>query len=241
MLDRDAYLHFLREDGHAFAKGCNKALNVAVAGCPGWVIRDLVIHVTEVHAFWNFIARTGMAGPENYVRPDTAADDQLIAQYLEGLDALVSTLTSTDAASPCWTWDGPHDIAWITRRMAHEMAVHAWDARTAMGDATPIDAVLASDGIDEFVHMMLRFPMPDAATLTGSVHIHCTDVDGEWLIVPNGEQLIVTREHAKGACAIRGAAHDVLMVLWRRFALSDVEVIGDAAVAAQCVARADLR
>jgi hypothetical protein len=31
------------------------------------------------------------------------------------------------------------------------------------------------------------------------------------------------------------------MVLWRRYALSDVEVIGDAAVAAQCVARADLR
>ena len=241
MLGRDTYLHFLREDGRAFAKACDSSLNVAVAGCPGWVIRDLVIHVTEVHAFWNFIARTGIAGPENYVPPEISDDVNLMSGYLEGLDALVSTLTTTDAASPCWTWDGPHDIAWITRRMAQEMAVHAWDARTAIGDATPIDAALASDGIDEFVHMMLRFPMPDVATLAGSVHIHCTDVDGEWLIVPIGEQLLVTREHAKGTCAIRGAAHDVLMVLWRRYALSDVEVIGDAAVAAQCVARADLR
>ena len=240
MLDRDTYLHFLREDGRAFATACDNALNVAVVGCPGWVIRDLIIHVTEVHSFWNFIACTGMAGPENYVPPEVRSDDALISGYLEGLDALVSTLTTTDTASPCWTWDGSHDIAWITRRMAHEMAVHAWDARTAIGDATPVDAVLASDGIDEFVHMMIRYPMPDVAALAGSVHIHCTDVDGEWLIVPNDEQLIVTREHAKGSCAIRGIAHDVLMVLWRRYALSDVEVIGDAAVATQCVARANL-
>ena len=241
MLGRDTYLHSLREEGRAFATACDNALNVAVAGCPGWVIRDLIIHVTEVHAFWNFIARTGIAGPENYEPPEVSDDANLIAGFRAGLDELVSTLTTTDAASPCWTWDGSHDIAWITRRMAQEMAVHAWDARTAIGDATPIDAALASDGIDEFVHMMLRFPMPDTAMLAGSVHIHCTDVDGEWLIVPNGEQLLVTREHAKGTCAIRGSAHDVLMVLWRRYALSDVEVIGDAAVAAQCVARADLR
>lgn len=241
MLDRDSYLHTLRKEGQACADASSNALNVAVAGCPGWTIRDLIIHITEVHAFWEFIARTGMAGPENYVPPDTAPDERLIAQYLDGLDALVATLTSTDATSPCWTWDGPHDIAWITRRMAHEMAVHAWDARAATGDATPIDAALASDGIDEFVHMMLRFPMPGVAPLAGSVHIHCTDVDGEWTIVPHGDQLAVTREHAKGSCAIRGAAHDVLMLLWRRCALSDVDVIGDAAVAAQFVARADLR
>jgi uncharacterized protein (TIGR03083 family) len=241
MLDRDTYLHFLREDGLAFAKSCDNALKAAVTGCPGWVIRDLIIHVTEVHAFWNFIARTGMAGPENYVPPEVGDDENLITGFRIGLDELLSALSNTDATSPCWTWDGSHDIAWITRRMAHEMAVHAWDARTAIGDATPIDAVLASDGIDEFVHMMLRFPMPDAAAPVGSVHIHCTDVDGEWLIVPDGEQLIVSREHAKGICAIRGAAHDVLMVLWRRYALAEVEVIGNMAVASQFVARADLR
>lgn len=241
MLDYGAYLHILRKEGDAFADASNNALNLAVAGCPGWTIRDLVIHVTEVHAFWEFIARTGMVGPDNYVPPDTGPDEELIARYLDGLGALLSTLASTDATSPCWTWDGPHDIAWITRRMAQELAVHAWDARMAIGDATPIDAMLAVDGIDEFVHMMLRFPMPDAVALAGSVHIHCTDVDGEWMIVPNGDQLIVTREHAKGSCAIRGTAHDVLMVLWRRCVLSAVEVIGDAAVAGQFIARADLR
>jgi uncharacterized protein (TIGR03083 family) len=241
MLSHDTYLQSLRHDGQAFADASRGALDSAVAGCPGWVVRDLVNHITEVHAFWNFIARTGMSGPEKYERPDDVPETELVATYLDGLDALIDTLTTTDAASPCWTWDGAHDIAWITRRMAQEMAVHAWDARTSVGDRTPIDAALASDGIDEFVHMMLRYPMPDSRVLAGSVHLHCTDVDGEWLVVPNGDQLAVAREHAKGSCAIRGTAHNLLMVLWRRFQLSDVEVIGDGSVAAQFIARADLR
>jgi hypothetical protein len=46
----------------------------------------------------------------------------------------------------------------------------------------------------------------------------------------------VTREHAKGDCALRGAAHDLLLVLWRRLPLSAIEVVGDAAVAARFVA-----
>ena len=241
MLDHDTYLLALRNDGRAFAEAAHSNLDLSVAGCPGWSTRDLVIHITEVHAFWNFIARTGMSGPENYVRPDTASETELVARFLEGLAALIETLTNTEATSPCWTWDGPHDIAWITRRMAQEMAVHSWDARTASGDGTPINAELASDGIDEFVHMMLRYPMPDSTALAGSVHLHCTDVDGEWLVESDGDQLVVTREHAKGSCAIRGSAHDLLMVLWRRHALTDVEVIGDASVAARFVSRADLR
>lgn len=241
MLSRDTYLRALRHDGHAFADASRDALDRAVDGCPGWVIRDLVIHITEVHAFWNFIALTGMSGPDKYERPADVPETELVATFLEGLDALMETLTSSDEASSCWTWDGPHDIAWISRRMAQEMAVHAWDARTAIGDRTPIDASLASDGIDEFVHMMMRYPMPDSLSLAGSVHLHCIDVDGEWLIVPHGDELTITREHAKGSCAMRGTAHNLLMVLWRRYDLTDVEVIGDAAIAAQFVSRADLR
>ena len=55
---------------------------------------------------------------------------------------------------------------------------------------------------------------------TGSVHLHCTDVDGEWLVVGEpGRRPVVTREHAKGACALRGPAADLLLVLWRRVGL----------------------
>ena len=46
---------------------------------------------------------------------------------------------------------------------------------------------------------------------------------------------MVRREHTKGDAAIRGPAHDLLMVLWRRDPLDTVDVIGDQAVAEHLV------
>ena len=41
----------------------------------------------------------------------------------------------------------------------------------------------------------------------------------------------VARDHAKADAALRGPAHDLLMVLWRRSPLDAVEVFGDTAAA----------
>jgi hypothetical protein len=68
------------------------------------------------------------------------------------------------------------------------------------------------------------------------VHLHCTDVAGEWLVRHEDAKLAFTREYAKGSCAIRGAASDLLLVLWRRAPLDAVEVIGDREVAERFVA-----
>jgi hypothetical protein len=123
--------------------------------------------------------------------------------------------------------------------MAHETVVHAWDAHVSAGISSDIEAELASDGIDEFVHVMVKSNIrEDEGALSGSVHIHCTDVDGEWLIVPTGtSDVVVTREHAKGDCAIRGSAQNVLLALWRRIPMSSLEIIGNADVAAQFLNR----
>jgi hypothetical protein len=74
---------------------------------------------------------------------------------------------------------------------------------------------------------------PDKA-LPGSVHLHCTDSEGEWLVHPDGR---VEAIHAKGDAAIRGPASDLLLALYTRVPLSAVEVIGDAGLAAELVAR----
>ena len=82
---------------------------------------------------------------------------------------------------------------------------------------------------------------PDAVPVDGSVHLHCTDVEGEWLVTADADGAdVVTREHAKGDAAVRGPAHDLLMVLWRRQPLDTVEVIGDRAVAERLIARTRL-
>ena len=122
------------------------------------------------------------------------------------------------------------------RRMAHETAMHLWDAQQAAGRGPAIEPVLASDGIDEFLDHFLG--ADDAAeAVGGSVHLHCTDVPGEWTVRPQDDGgFLVAREHAKGDAALRGSAGDLLLVLWRRLPLDTIDVVGDAAVAARLVA-----
>ena len=125
--------------------------------------------------------------------------------------------------------------------MAHETAAHLGDAQQTAGTAPSIDAALASDGIDEFLQWFAPNVPDGTAPLGGSVHLHCTDVAGEWFVVDGAEGgLTVTREHAKGDCALRGAAGDLLFVLWRRLPLDRADVVGDGDLAARFVARPDL-
>ena len=105
-----------------------------------------------------------------------------------------------------------------------------------MGATTSIDAALASDGVDEYFGVMLprllereQLPLPDS-----SLHVHCTDVAGEWLVQRGDDgQLDVRREHAKGDAALRGPAAALLLRLWGRTQADDgIDVVGDEAAAA---------
>ncbi|MGH9139254.1 MAG: SCP2 sterol-binding domain-containing protein, partial [Acidimicrobiales bacterium] len=87
----------------------------------------------------------------------------------------------------------------------------------------------------------IRRGAADAPALDGSVHLHCTDTDGEWTVRPAGDDgLSVSRDHAKADAALRGPAHDLLMALWRRCSLDGIDVFGDAALAGAFVGRPDL-
>lgn len=71
-----------------------------------------------------------------------------------------------------------------------------------------------------------------ADSLSGSVHLHCTDADGEWMIErgPSGAAEL-SRRHAKGDCAIRGTAEALADLTSGSGSLADLEVLGDRAVA----------
>jgi hypothetical protein len=118
--------------------------------------------------------------------------------------------------------------------MAHETAVHRWDAELAVGDTTPIDPELAADGVDEWLTVHLdtdvTYRGPEVPRPAGPLHLHCTDVPGEWWAALDGTDLTVVREHRKGDVAARGRAEDLLLVCWRRLPPSAVDVVGDAAV-----------
>lgn len=241
MLDRNTYIANLAHDGAALLTIASANMSAPVFACPGWTVGDLVWHIGEVHFSWAHIVADGITDPgaiQNASRPQPS---ELLPWATEQLEYLLGVIASVEADRPIWTWAGDATAAWVARRMAHETAMHALDAHAALGRQFEIDSRLASDGIDEFLALYLPFHKDDAPVLDGSVHIHCTDVDGEWLIVPGDAMtLTVTREHAKGSCAIRGAARDILAALWRREPLTQIEVIGDMDVAARFVARTSL-
>ena len=59
-----------------------------------------------------------------------------------------------------------------------------------------------------------------------SLHLHCTDADGEWLLTSSGSDLVVTNEHAKADVAARGEAANLALWLWSR-GDAGVEFFGD--------------
>lgn len=237
-MDATDFLAIFDAEHEALVAACEQAGHQApVPGCPGWTVADLEYHMYEVQYLWNRVTserRGGFDGLSRPVRPADAALPGLLRGEHVGYSAM---LRAFPADTPIWTWTGERDFTWLARRMAQEAAVHRVDAQQAAGNVSPIDAALASDGIDEFLEFFLN---TRSAAVQGSVHIHCTDVAGEWTIRERSDGFDITREHAKGDCAIRGNAHDILLALWRRAPLSACDVVGDAAVAERFVAASAL-
>jgi uncharacterized protein (TIGR03083 family) len=240
-MEINAFLAALDRDSGAFADACEAAgLTAPVESCPGWSVADLLWHLTEVHYFWGTMVAEKRDSWQGYKEPQRPADDDLAAMFRNGRTRLLATLRVADPTMPMWTWSQDKTAGFVIRRMAQETAVHLWDAKAAGGTVVPIEATLASDGIDEFLEHFLPNARKDAAPVAGSVHIHCGDVPGEWTVTEESDGFAIAREHAKGDCAIRGAANDILLTLWRRVPISQVDIVGDQAVAERFIAHTSL-
>ena len=160
--------------------------------------------------------------PADQLETPPADHDGLRAYYRASASRLVRVLRETPGFLACWTFlGGPDEASFWSRRMAHEHAVHRVDAQLAVGAAAPIPTDLAIDGVDEYflIANVRRLPsVPDFA-LGGSVHLHATDGDGEWMLNHTDGKISISREHGKGDAALRGTASDLLLGLWGRIDL----------------------
>jgi uncharacterized protein (TIGR03083 family) len=242
-VDSLRHLEALRRDSEALLAAARAAdPATAIEDCPGWTPVDLVWHIGEVHWFWSSIVGDRLPGPGAYVAPERPdADDEVFAFAERSAHRLDDVLSSTDPSTEVWTWSEPHDAGFVIRRMAHETAVHRVDAERAAGRDHRIEPELAADGVDEFLTHFLRWAAKDAEPIEGRVHLHCGDAAGEWTVTMDDDGgWNVAREHSKGDAALRGDAHDLLLVLWRRAPLDAVQVFGDRDIAARFVAHTDL-
>jgi uncharacterized protein (TIGR03083 family) len=237
-MDVAVYHEALQRDAPALLTAASAADRGArIESCPEWTPADLVWHVGNVHAFFAAAIRDRFDDPVSYVRPERPARDEAVFDFASAAAAeLLAVLPTADQAMLIQARSGPRTVGWVSRRMAHETAVHRFDAERAAGHDHRVEAELASDGVDEYLDFVLPRTVAQGLRLDGSVHLHCTDVAGEWIIEPGDDGgFEVRREHTKGAAAVRGPAHELLMVLWRRLPLEAVDVIGDQTVVAQLV------
>jgi uncharacterized protein (TIGR03083 family) len=239
------FLTSIRREGELFYATAQPAdPSLGVPCCPDWTIADLVWHLGEVHWFWATDIELRASNPEQIeadkpARP--AGYAELKAWSRTQLDRLLAVLESTPDDIPVWTWalnESDHTVAFVRRHQVQETAVHRWDMQSAATDREPypIDPEIASDSIDEFLLTTLPWAVNAKKPLPGSVHLHCTDIPGEWFIAPNGD---VERAHARGDAAIRGTASDLLLALYNRIDVEDLDVIGDESLARELVARVD--
>jgi uncharacterized protein (TIGR03083 family) len=240
-MEVEDYISALRREGRLLGDVAERAdLDAPVPSCPGWTVAELLWHIGDAHDFWGGVVSSRVTDRSQApAAPDRPADAELLAWYRAGLDRLAERLAAADPATPVWTWASQKDVAFVQRRMALETVVHRVDAElAATGRASPIDPALAVDGVDEFLRFFARERAKGAEEVGGSVHLHATDANGEWLVTEAGGDLQVSRGHAKGDAA-GGTASDLLLLLWRR-GRGAVEVHGDQAVLDRLLARADL-
>jgi uncharacterized protein (TIGR03083 family) len=204
-----------------------------------WTVSTVAQHVGGVHHVVAQVIEQRPAGDfglfSSLARPER--DDPALGSWVaEGTAALAAQLRATDPAEVCWSWwpEGGNAGFW-RRRMAQETLVHRWDAERGAGIAGDrMDPAVAADGIDEYLDVFVAVTrMLNSAPAGPSIHVHCTDTEGEWLLdLPVGGERVLTREHRKGDVALRGAAEDLLLVAWGRVtpAEAGVEVVGDATV-----------
>lgn len=234
----DAHLAALEGEAAAFADAARLGTDVPVPGCAGMSLGELVVHLGVVHRRAAKAVRTGAAEPPRaerqwFLEP---TDPGLVAWFEDGAADVLAVCRAAGPDAPAWHFlRGGTASVWF-RRLAHETAVHRWDAQQAHGAPRPIEGDLAADGVDEFLCEMVpsvvwRQGPPDGAEPSGErFHFHRTDGPGEWLVVFEPGGVTVTTEHAKGDVAVRGPASDLLLHLWGR-APVDVEVLGDPATA----------
>ena len=230
-----AYRAAIDVEGTALTRLAETGWKEPVPTCPGFDVATLVAHTGATHRWAAANLTAGERVRFSQLEPAPDGQEARLAWFGEGLSGLLAAADSVDPEAEVWTFapSGERRSAWWLRRMAGETSVHRWDAGAAVAAAGgpppgPVEAQVAAAGIDEyFADFIPRLPAETFADWSGTLHLHATDADGEWLIDLAAITQPARREHAKADTALRGPASDLLLWLWNREAAAALEVFGD--------------
>jgi uncharacterized protein (TIGR03083 family) len=237
----EEYVDAVRTETAALIAAAEAAgADAPVPSCPEWTVSDLLAHIGRVQNWAASVVERRTTEPVRFRDLEKPPEDAAgrLAYAREVGARLADALGSVAPGTPIWTFAtdgyGVGTAGFWQRRQAHEAAVHRYDAQLAAGSPAPVDMDRAADGIDELLTIMgPRAFAEGLAGPTATLHLHCTDRDGEWLVRLTDHGYEVERAHAKGDVAVRGPASDLFLLASNRRGLDGLEVFGDEAVLAR--------
>ncbi len=232
-------------------------MDAPVPSCPDWTVAELAWHLTEVQDFWGSIVEALARDPDSTVPVERPVDDSLPALFDARSARLIDALAARSPDEACWSWyHAGHTVGWVRRRQAQEALIHRVDTELAAGAPSAIDPILAGDGVDEILRVMLDVGVPgewasyqpDGATAT----IETADDWRTWSMdfgrfkgtnpeSGNTHDLPALRlidPVDEPTVRLRGSAADLDLWLWGRGPLDPIAVMGDPAIADQLRATA---
>jgi uncharacterized protein (TIGR03083 family) len=224
-LTSEQYLRHLRADAAVVRAAAQLEPDASVPGLDGWTASTVLEHLGDVYMHKVEVLRLGHP-PDPW--PPPGPDPEPFEWFDGALGQLLDELSSRPADEPAWTFaDFDRSVGFWHRRMAHESAIHRQDAEGAIGSRTPIDDVLAVDGIDEILGLFAAVPDADTdvTALRGIVEVRAGG--STWALDVGPRRLVVTRGPSPAPDAtLAGSPDAVLWWLWRDVDLG-LEITGD--------------
>jgi uncharacterized protein (TIGR03083 family) len=235
------YIEAVESEGGRFARAAElSALDLAVPACPGWVMRDLVRHLGEIHlwAAANIVSpkphwlHVGQLADLQRYWPDLAAewpeDDELIAWYRATHANLVHVLRTAPLDVEAFTFlPAPSPLTMWARRQASELAIHRFDAESAQEVVTHYDPRFAADMLDELVSGFAPHFTIDAVGDDRVLQVVAADVDERWWVTMGPDGVTTSRTGDRADLTVTGTAAELYLLLWNRSSDSTVHLAGD--------------
>ncbi|MFV2099689.1 maleylpyruvate isomerase family mycothiol-dependent enzyme [Micromonospora sp. LOL_024] len=237
---KDFWIGALRAEGPAFAAAVAEAPpETPVLSCPGWTVTDLTWHLANVYRWVRDVAGSGTAGAPQQSRSqpvEPVPGVVAVQRWQQAYDDLMALFDTLDPEAPAWNWaPQPKKAVFWPRRMAHETAVHRWDAQLAIAAGEPVEAKLAADGVSEVLDTWLPAGRRIATgPLQGVVRLSAVDADQEWYLRLRGEGValldtgtILDHDDHHARVHVSGTASDLLLALWGRVSFDTLTLAGD--------------
>ena len=246
-MEPERYVQLIEQDGRRLAAVARDGeLGAAIPTCPGWTVRDCVVHTGAVYHHKVACIRLGRSPGDDYEQEPPAGVD-LLTWFDASLAALLAELRDRGPEAPAYTWWPPDQtVGFWYRRMAQETAVHRLDVEDGCGRPTPVDPELAADGIDEVLDAFLSEGWDDVPPdewgdidphAGAGATIRVRSGGRVWRSTLGPDRIALDRGDGPADATVSGDPEPVLLWLWGRRPDAAVALDGDRSALAAFRAR----